>query len=91
MSAERSPDDSTDIYEVGILERYSARPASLQDCCLADFARSYRLLSMSSTGDELEDLDDEQRDEVIPSKKIHLQFRLGTLNKRMLPLQNYHQ
>ena len=63
------PDDSTDIYQVGILERYSARPASLQDCCLADFATSYRLLSMSSTEDELEDPDDEEGDEVIPSKK----------------------
>ena len=76
------PDDSTDIYQVGILERYSARPASLQDCCLADFATSYRLLSMSSTEDELEDPDDEEGDEVIPSKKIHLQFRLGTMYKR---------
>ena len=76
------PDDSTDINQVGILERYSARPASLEDCCLADFATSYRLLSMSSTEDELEDLDDQQHDEVIPSKKIHLQFRLGTMYKR---------
>ena len=76
------PDDSTDIYQVGILERFSARPASLQDCCLADFATSYRLLSMSSTKDELEDPDDGQGDEVISSKKIHLQFRLGTMYKR---------
>ena len=76
------PDDSADIYQVGILERYSARPASLQHCCLANFATSYPLLSMSSTEDEQEDLDDEQRDEVIPSKKIYLQFRLGTMYKR---------
>ena len=85
------PDDSTDINQVGILERYSARPASLEDCCLADFATSYRLLSMSSTEDELEDLDDQQHDEVIPSKKIHLQFRLGTMYKRRRRVVNRHQ
>ena len=74
------PDESVDIYQVGILERYAARPASLEDTSLADFATSYKLKASSSN--EPEDIEAEEEEEEVTSTKIQLQLKLGTMYKR---------
>lgn len=34
-------EDSDDIYQKGVIDRYAKRPAVLEECCLADFAAWY--------------------------------------------------
>ena len=62
-----------DIYQVGILERYAARPASLKDTYLSDFATSYNLTPPSSN--ETNDIESEkEEEEEVTSSKVRLCF-----------------
>lgn len=35
------PDDSVDIFQTSIVDRYAARPKTLENMCYADFASQY--------------------------------------------------
>lgn len=36
------PDDDTDVFELGLVDKYQARPEKFHHVCLADFAAKYR-------------------------------------------------
>ena len=38
---EKMDKDSEDIYQTSLIDRYAARPDSLENLCLADFAANY--------------------------------------------------
>ena len=54
------PSDSTDIFQINILDCYAARPQELRNICLADFASNFALLSNEKSECDLDD--DEQQD-----------------------------
>ena len=62
------PDESEDIFQPNILDRYIARPKSKEGTCLADFA------TKSS--------DDLQEEPETSGKKIRLLNKLGSIKKR---------
>ena len=38
------PDDDEDVFATGVIDRYGARPVSLQNMCLATFAVTYDVI-----------------------------------------------
>lgn len=38
---ESLPEDSTDVFQISILQKYAARPLALENCCPADFVANY--------------------------------------------------
>ena len=55
-------DDDEDIYMTNILDRYAARPSSLDQMCLADFAVQYRLnINETENTDHILDEDIEKK------------------------------
>ena len=84
-------DDSENIYLTSLIDRYAARPDSLDSLCLAEFAANYSHKA-SGEGDE-----DFEEDDILPSLKeveelevegvrrharIKLKNGLGTMRKR---------
>ena len=76
-------DDSEDIYMTSLIDRYAARPDSLNDMCLAEFAANYTTRSG-------QDVDDEESTDALPPanedthicEKIKLKNSLGIMYKR---------
>ena len=77
-------DDSEDIYMTSLIDRYAARPDSLNDMCLAEFAANYTTRSR-------QDVDDEESTDALPPanedtrrrcEKIKLKNGLGKMYKR---------
>ena len=83
------PADSDEIFENGIIDRYIARPDSLNEICLADFATSYRSkASQSEGGNNTEYADEDEKMETdirnkVKGKEITLKNSLGVMTKRM--------
>ena len=77
-------DESEDLYQKSLLDRYSARPESLNDICLAEFAANY---TVDYGDDDMQHGSDHQPDvtaEIGTSKceRIKLQNGMGTMHKR---------
>ena len=81
---ENMEDDCEEIFQTNLIDRYAARPDTLDDMCLAEFAANYTVCS----GQEL--LDGETSD-AIPTpdneegrkcERIELKNRLGYMYKR---------
>ena len=51
---EKLKDDSDDIYMTSLIDRYTARPESLNDMCLAEFAANYTRRSGQDNDDDEE-------------------------------------
>ncbi|MES9881383.1 MAG: AAA family ATPase [Sedimenticola sp.] len=79
---EKLPDESEDVYQTSMLDRYSARPANLEDTCLADFATLYR--TQSGNSDKEESVDEVQNIQNDAGKKITLQRGHGYMKQRKL-------
>lgn len=77
--------ESEDIYKKGVLERYSERPAYLEDLCLADFVAHYTFKGRSGTTKENED--DHQLEEKENDEDATKNFKVqgGTMNHRRHP------
>ena len=78
--------ESEDIYMSGIVQRYAARPAALDDMCLADFAVEYDVCYKSATNDKNDVVDDIQPvngcDDKLYGNRITLSDRMGTMRHR---------
>ena len=85
-------DDDEDIYCKNIIDRCSARPNSLEDVCLAEFAANYSYTGEKSslnTKDNDDAFDQNQSEDEIPENegnmhqlnKISLKDGLGTMRK----------
>jgi hypothetical protein len=81
-------ENSKRLVEINNIERYQARPASLENMCLEEFAKYYRLQGTSvEENDICEDNDpDDQDDDIDPtSPKVTLKNRMGTMVRRKRP------
>lgn len=87
---ENLPDDSTDVYQVSIHDRYMARPNDLEDVCLARFAAWYYPASapVEEDDEEHEEEGDEAANEPVNlmqdslPKSIRLTNGLGFMRRR---------
>ena len=88
------PEDSTDIYKKGSIDRYKERPEALNDICLADFIAKFTYKGKNSN-DDIDDENVEQDDhlvqptddnqnEVIESGEFNAVYEVeeGTIRKR---------
>lgn len=53
---ESLPDDSVDIFQTSIVDRYAARPKTLEHMCYADFASQYVTGSNTERDNNLDDV-----------------------------------
>ncbi|XP_053383841.1 uncharacterized protein LOC123535686 [Mercenaria mercenaria] len=73
-------EDEEDIFTTSIVDRYSARPLSLQNMCLAHFAVTY---SPAHSASEIEPNSEEDANDTDESTDIiHLKNDLGTMKRR---------
>ena len=85
-------DDDEDVFATGLIDRYAARPVSLQNICLASFAVSYDVIQSSIKTGETQDVnteEDMQNTENAHSlTKMKLRKGLGVIRKRKQEVQN---
>ena len=61
--AQLHDDDDEDVLATSLIDRYAARPVSLQNMCLATFAVTYDVIQ-SATKKEETDSDNDEEDEM---------------------------
>ena len=80
-------DDDEDIFARSLIDRYAARPVSLQNMCLATFAVTYDVIQSSTKKEETYGVNDEE-EEMQNTKndnsltKMKLWKGLGVIRKR---------
>lgn len=72
-------EDDTDIFELGLIDKYEARPQVLENVCLADFAAKYRENSKYKHDSDLEKYQERKTPRVIrfigySKKKNEIEF-----------------
>ena len=85
MSAINSlEDDDEDLYQTSLIDRYAARPDSLENMCLAEFAANYTADSFSLGDDDGTEHTPNTMDEPhdTPRNIIHLKNGIGKMHKR---------
>ena len=80
---EKMDEESEDIYQTSLVDRYAARPDSLENMCLAEFAANYT----TQSGQELEDGETSDalpptEDQEKSSSRVKLKNDLGFMYKR---------
>ena len=58
--AQLHDDDDKDVFATSLIDRYAARPVSLQNICLATFAVRYDVIQSSTKTGETEDVNTEE-------------------------------
>ena len=83
-------DDDEEIFATSLIDRYAARPLSLQNICLSTFAGTYDVIQSSTNKEETEEMQDTENDNSL--KKMKLQKRLGVIRKMkqgpILPMES---
>ena len=85
MSAINSlEDDDEDLYQTSLIDRYAARPDSLENMCLAEFAANYTADSFSLGDDDGSEHTPNTMDESddTPRHIIYLKNGIGKMHKR---------
>ena len=75
------PEDSLDIFQTNILDKYAARPDTLKNMCYADFAACYFTSTKDGDETEVKDTDTERKTREV----IKLKRNLGNMYKRLTP------
>ena len=80
-------DDDEDVFATSLIDRYGARPVSLQNMCLATFAVTYDVIQSATKkeetdggNDEEEEMQNTENDNSLT--RIKLQKGLGVIRKR---------
>ena len=80
-------DDDEDVFATSLIDRYGARPVSLQNLCLATFAVTYDVIQSATKkedtdggNDEEEEMQNTKNDNSLTTMK--LQKGLGVIRKR---------
>ena len=55
-------DDNEDLFARSLIDRYAARPVSLQNMCLATFAVTYSVIQSSTKKEETDGVNDEEEE-----------------------------
>ena len=80
-------DDDEDIFATSLVERYAARPVSLQNMYLAKFAVTYHVIQFATKKEETDGVNDKEEEMQKTENNnsvtmIILQKRLGVIRKR---------
>ena len=54
------PDNDEDVFATNLIDRYAARPVSLQNICLATFVVTYNVIQSSTNKEETEGVNAEE-------------------------------
>ena len=78
--------DSEDVYMLGLIQRYTARPTSLDALCLADFAVEYDVCYKRAVNDADDDVQptdlDQQQQEESSANVVRLSGGMGKMRHR---------
>ena len=55
-------DDDEDVFATSLIDRYAARPVSLQNMCLTTFAFTYDVIQSSTKKEETDGVNDEEEE-----------------------------
>ena len=55
-------DDNEDIFATSLIDRYAARPVSLQNMCLATFAATYDVIQSATKKEETDGINNEEEE-----------------------------
>ena len=80
-------DDDEDVFATSIIDRYAAKPVSLQNMCLATFAVTYDVIQSATKTEETDGVNDEEEEMQNTENDnsvtmIKLQKGLGVIRKR---------
>ena len=80
-------DDEEEVFATSLIDRYGARPVSLQNMCLATFAVTYDVIQSSTKKEETDGVNDVQEEmQNIENDnsvtRMKLQKGLGVIRKR---------
>ena len=80
-------DDEEDIFATSVIDRYAARPVSLQNMCLATFVVTYDVIQYATKMKETDDVNDKEKEMQKTENDnsvtmIKLQKGLGVIRKR---------
>ena len=80
-------DDDDDVFATSLIDRYAARPVSLQNMCLATFAVTYDVIQSTTKKEETDGCNDEEekmqnRENDNSLMRIKLQKGWGVIEKR---------
>ena len=79
-------DDDEDVFATSLIDRYGARPVSLQNMCLATFAVTYDVIQSTTKKEETDDGNDEEEMQNTENDnsltRMKLQKGLGVIRKR---------
>lgn len=73
--------ESDDVFQKGLLDRYAARPYSLENTTLSDFGSLYQTRYASENEDSISEINNDEQTEN-DSKTITLLNSMGTMRKR---------
>ena len=62
-------DDNEDVFATSLIDRYGARPVSLQNTCLATFAVTYDVIQSATKKEETDGVNDEEEEMQNTEKK----------------------
>ena len=79
--------DDEDVFATSLIDRYAARPVSLQNMCLATFAVTYDVIQSSTKKEETDGVSDKEEEMQNTENdnsvtKMKLQKGLGVIRKR---------
>ena len=85
--AQLHDDDDEDDFATSLIDRYAARPVSLQNMCLATFAVTYDVIQSATKKEETDGINDEEEEMQNTENdnsvtRIKLQKGLGIIRKR---------
>ena len=66
--AQLHDDDDEDIFAMSLIDKYGARPVSLQNMCLATFAVTYDVIQCATQKEDM-DTDNDEEEEMQNTKK----------------------
>jgi len=72
------PQNSTDIFQNGLLDRYEQRPDSHEGLCLADFSANYEFLKTWERTSQSTNSDNEAKEENYISGEVYFALRDGS-------------
>ena len=80
-------DDDEGVFATSLIDRYGARPVSLQNMCLATFAVTYDVIQSATKKEEIDGVNDEEEEMQNTENensltRIKLQKGLGVIRKR---------
>lgn len=89
---EQLDEDDPDVFLLGTLDRYPARPNNLESMCLHEFVSLYKTCSKPLSTNDARAMNKETEKNMQQSKRIQLKDNMGYMLLRQTPaIVRYHQ